>query len=474
MVSLQLNFIAHFLVALLTLTGTFSDKVIDDYDSVTDTGIGNNMAWRQPLASIDTPVVGSDAYQVYIDDTLVKVWKETCFDLEQNGGRRVVHTAKYTQRPGTRIKIVAAEAFASYILSPQRLGLQHIKTGNAITFTTADYYNYALQIPGKEPLFLFGAPDLSAYKAGAVVFDSGVHVAVNGEFRLQSNTTYYLEEGAVLEGKVLMENVSNVKLIGRGIIDDRKNPVAGNFIKVYKSNNIVLKGFGVRHAALGWQVDMVNSSDVEVSHLNLASFGQNNDGLDLGAGCTRVHFSHCFIGAGDDGFGWHAINAAKDGELPLRDCYARDCMIWKTQVGVGIRIGSSLETSAVENLGFKNIDLVKMLGGAYNIAIPHSDWAAVRNIVFDSIYDETPTNTKFVLAYIRKNANSNPVYRPGTIANITFKHCVSSGTGTLLEGYDSTYNISNIRFENIKLAGRKMLQSDVVTNAFTENIIVIP
>ncbi|ULT22683.1 hypothetical protein KUH03_25530 [Sphingobacterium sp. E70] len=35
-------------------------------------------------------------------------------------------------------------------------------------------------------------------------------------------------------------------------------------------------------------------------------------------------------------------------------------MIWKNQVGVGIRIGSSLETSSVEQLTFKDIDIAKM------------------------------------------------------------------------------------------------------------------
>ncbi|MBZ4189289.1 hypothetical protein [Niabella beijingensis] len=471
MISLQLNLLSNVLLAIATIAGSACNKVQERLTE-TDRRASGSGPVVQPLATIDTPVVNSSAYQVYINDTLVPVLKETCYDLYQNGGKRVVHTARYTYRPGAQIKIVCATPFTEYKLSPVRLSLQPVKTGNTLTFTAPDYYNYALDIPGREPLFLFGAPDLSAYKTGAVVFDSGLHNAENGEFRLQSNTTYYLEEGAVLNGKILIENATNVKLIGRGLIDDRRSPVAGNFIKVYKSSNIELKGFGVRHAALGWQVDMVNSSDVDVSYLNLLSFGQNNDGLDLGSGCARVNFSQCFIGSGDDGFGWHAINAAKDGEEPLTDCHAQNCMIWKSQVGVGIRIGSSLETGEVKNLSFKNIDLAKMTWGGYAVAIPHSDWAAVSNIAFDSIYDETPNNTKFVLAYIKQTSNSNPVYRPGTITDIRFTNCISSGTETVLEGYDATHRITNIIFENIKLAGRSMLQSDVTANAFTENIVV--
>lgn len=425
------------------------------------------------LQAIDTPMTESVEYQVFVNDVPLQVFKETCYDLEQNGGSTVVHTALFTHTPGAKIKIICSTDVASYTLSPKRLTIDAVRNGNEITFTAPDYYNYALAIPGREPLFLFGAPDLSSYKPGAVVFEKGIHNGVNGEFRLQSNTTYYLEEGAILKGKVLIENVSNVKLIGRGYIDDRTSPVAGNFVKVYRSQNVVLKGFGVRHAALGWQVDMVNSTDVAVSHLNLLSFGQNNDGLDLGTGCRNVRFSNCFIGSGDDGFGWHATNAAADGEEPLYNCSAHDCLIWKGQVGVGIRIGSSLETSAAELLSFKDIDIANMTWGGYAVAIPHSDWADVKNITFDGIRDETLNNDRFVLAYIKQTPNSNVNYRPGTISDVKFINCVSSATNADFEGYDADHMIRNVTFQNVKVGGRNMLQSDITANEFTDNIVVL-
>ncbi|WP_223581017.1 hypothetical protein [Sphingobacterium sp. GVS05A] len=422
---------------------------------------------------LDSPMVKSLAYQVIVNNDTLGVWQETCYDLAQNGGQTDVHTALFNYVPGTQVKIICSSAFSNFTLSPKRLNIPVVKNGNELTFALPEYYNYALAIPGRAPLLLFGSPDYSAYKPGAVVFAKGIHHGVNGVFKLESNKTYYLEEGAILRGKVLIENVSNVKLIGRGYIDDRTAPVAGNFVKVYRSQNVELRGFGVRHAALGWQVDMVNSSNVNVSNLNLLSFGQNNDGLDLGSGCQDVHFSHCFIGSGDDGFGWHATNAAADGETPLLNCSAHDCMIWKNQVGVGIRIGSSLETSSVEQLTFKDIDIAKMTWGGHSVAIPHSDWADVRNITFEGIRDETIGNTRFVLMYIKQNSNSNPVYRPGTISNIRFIDCVSSATAATFEGYDAEHMIKDVTFKNVKVAGRNMLQSDIVANSFTSNITVV-
>src|SRR5690606_40066711 len=87
-------------------------------------------------------------------------------------------------------------------------------------------------------------------------------------FILQSNTTYYLEEGAVLNGKVIIKNANNVKIFGRGYIDDRRSPVIGNLVKIYNSQNIEIKGIGIRHGALGWQTDLVNSKNVTMDFLN--------------------------------------------------------------------------------------------------------------------------------------------------------------------------------------------------------------
>ncbi len=424
------------------------------------------------LLSTDSIVSESEIYQVFIDDNPILTQKEICYDYASNGGEREVHTALFTYRPGTQIKIVCNSAFTDYTISPQRLNISSTHNGNEISFTSPSaYYNFIVDIPGHAPLFLMSAPNLSSYKEGAVVFERGVHTAPNDEFILQSNTTYYLEEGAVLNGKVIIKNANNVKIFGRGYIDDRRSPVLGNLVKIYNSQNIEIKGIGIRHGALGWQTDLVNSKDVKIAFINLLSFGQNNDGLDVGTGCENIRFSHCLVGSGDDAFGWHATNAVAYGQDPLNICNANDCLIWQT-AGCGIRIGNSLETTEVKNIKFKNIDIAKSSQGIYSIAIPHSDWANVHHLIFEEIHDERPNNDKFVLAYIKETPSSNPVYQPGHISNVDFINCSSYAHSAVFEGYDSTHMISNVKFKNVKVAGRDMLPSDIVANAYTQNIVV--
>ncbi|WP_126970264.1 glycosyl hydrolase family 28 protein [Gynurincola endophyticus] len=467
-----LNRLVIFFTAIILFVACnkpFADMQADDLLNLKN----SFAAADEPVINLpDSPVSVSQKYQVFINDIPVRVSKEICYDYIANGGTRVTHSSLFTYQPGAQIKIITDSSFSSYTLSPQRLGISTSQVGNEITFTLpSEYYNFAITFPDREPLFLFSAPDLTSYKTGAVVFDSGVHTPANGEFHLQSNTTYYLEEGAVLNGKVIISNKTNVKIFGRGMIDDRLNPVVGHFLKIYNSSNVEIKGIGIRHGALGWQTDFVNSSNIQVDYINLMSFGQNNDGLDIGTGCKNISFKNCFVGSGDDAFGWHATNAIAYGQNPLDSSYAENCLVWQT-AGCGIRIGSSLEATEVKNLQFKNIDIAKTSKGIYPVAIPHSDWADVHNLVFENIYDEEPSNTKFVLAYIKQTHNSNPVYQPGFISNIQFINCNSFATKAEFEGYDPIHKISDITFINCTVAGRPMLQSDVVANAFTENIIV--
>src|SRR5690606_1853091 len=229
------------------------------------------------LLSRDSIVAESVRSQVLIDDNPFLTQEELCYYFRPNGGSRVVLTAVFMYIPGTQVIFVCDSVFTDYTISPQRMNIASTHTGNEISFTSPySYYNFIIDIPGRAPLFLMAAPNLSSYKAGAVVFERGIHTAPNDEFILQSNTTYYLEEGAVLNGKVIIKNANNVKIFGRGYIDDRRSPVIGNLVKIYNSQNIEIKGIGIRHGALGWQTDLVNSKDVKIAFINLLSFGQNN------------------------------------------------------------------------------------------------------------------------------------------------------------------------------------------------------
>jgi hypothetical protein len=418
---------------------------------------------------IQVPMAPSSEYQLKVNGREIEVIREECNDLDRNGGVTVKHTAIFDYADDALVEVTCRAGFDQYTLLPRRLNIGSERDGQTITFKLADYYNYAVAIPGREPLLLFSAPPMEELTAGltpqrTVTYAPGVHEI--GHLYLESDTTYVLKPGAMLHGQIYLHNVSNVNVVGRGYMDDRTCAERGNFIQIYNSTNILLSGFAVRHAEQGWQLDPKNSAHINVSYLNLLSFGENNDGLDLGVGCQYVTYRDSFIGCGDDGFGWHAINAALDGEAPTRFCRAENCLIWKNQVGVGIRIGSSMEASEFSDLYFKNIDIANMDHG-YAIAIPHSDWADVRRLTFENIYNES--DQPFVLFYLRETMFSCPKgYRPGTISDVKFVECESVGSGAEFYGYDRDHQISNVLFHNVRFGGRYVTEDNIKRNEFTK------
>ena len=182
-----------------------------------------------------------------------------------------------------------------------------------------------------KPLCLFQTPpeaDVPETKDKKVLFFAkGVHEV--GIIKPQSNQTIYIEQGAVVKGRILAEDVENVTIQGRGIIDARgftskKDTICG--IEFRRSSNIRIEGIGLR-SSIWWQTLFLACDNVEVTHMNLMSFGQNNDGVDID-GVTNFRVANCWIGCGDDGFGWHALDAELNGDLITKNCLAEDCIIY--------------------------------------------------------------------------------------------------------------------------------------------------
>lgn len=74
-------------------------------------------------------------------------------------------------------------------------------------------------------------------------FESGIHepTDVAGKcFRIPSNTTVYLEGGAVLKGCLTCDSVENVKILGHGMLLE---PQQG--ISVAYSKNVLIDGITV-------------------------------------------------------------------------------------------------------------------------------------------------------------------------------------------------------------------------------------
>ncbi|MEM9887543.1 MAG: glycosyl hydrolase family 28 protein [Bacteroidota bacterium] len=408
----------------------------------------------------------SPIYKVAVDNESVFVAKEYCF------GDSIFHTTQFVVEGETVISISVPEAIQSYTIHPLHLEIEGKTDGNGLTFSVDQPQMMMVKINNYQALCLFQTPPETnipdAKDEQVIYFPKGVHEV--GIIRPKSGQTIYLEQGALVKGRIYGENVENVKVMGRGILDARgytskPDKVCG--LEFKNAQQIKVEGIGLRTGEW-WQSLYLLCDDVEVSHMNLMSFGVNNDGIDID-GVTNFKASNCFIGCGDDGFGWHALDAEANGEPPTRNCLAENCLIYNAHAGNGLRVGASMETQLFEDITFRDITVVAHKNAG--IRSDHSDWAKCKNIRFQNFYIEQASRP--IEIRIEKTRYSNSTgFRDerGHFDGLYFENVQASGGNIVLEGFDSTHLIQNVFFTDCYHDGLPLANTtQLMLNDFVRN-----
>ena len=129
-----------------------------------------------------------------------------------------------------------------------------------------------------------------------IYFEAGIHEPTDTAgkcFRIPSNTTVYLEGGAVLKGCLTCDSVENVKILGHGMLLE---PQQG--ISVTYSRNVLIDGVTVvnpRH----YTVSGGQSTGITIKNLKSFSYQGWSDGLDF-MSCSDVMIDDVFLRNSDD------------------------------------------------------------------------------------------------------------------------------------------------------------------------------
>ncbi len=404
----------------------------------------------------------SDLFQVKVNGIKVFTAEELCF------GDSIFHTSQFFVEGETEIIVECAVPVEKFEIRPFSKKISGVIKGNQLIFKVNKPEMLIIKINNLKPLCLFQTPPEKEVPdpkdPNVIFFGKGIHEP--GLLSIKSGQTIYLEQGAIVKGRFFAEGVHNVTIKGRGIIDARgftnkSKKICG--LEFKSSSHIKVEGIGLRTGEW-WQSLYILCNDVDVRYMNLMSFGVNNDGIDID-GVTNFTASGCFIGCGDDGFGWHAVDAKTNGQMPTENCTASDCVIYNAHAGNGLRVGASMETHLFKNITFRNIDVVEHSG--YGIRSDHSDWASCENILFENFFIEKPVNA--INIKIEKTRYSNDTgYRDerGNIYGLNFINVQTSGGQIILNGFDTEHAIRNVNFKNCKASGKPIEAKDVETNEF--------
>lgn len=327
--------------------------------------------------------------------------------------------------------------------------------GNTLQFSLEKPANLSVEVNGDifHNLHLFANPldtfEVDKKNPDLIYFGPGIHRFEGGEFRIPSGKTVYVAGGAVMMGRMLIENVHDVKLLGRGIID----PSVKMGIRIANSRNVYVEGLMATQCATG------GSDSVTIRNVKVISYFGWGDGMNVFSS-RNVLFDRVFCRTSDDCTTVYGTRLGFEG--PSSNITMQNSTLWADvahPIFIGIH-GNVDKPEILENLNYVNIDILdhkeKQLNYQGCLAINAGDENLIRNVRFEDIRIENFRQGQLV--NLRIFFNEKYCKAPGRgIENVVFKNVSYTGNRaefSVIEGYDAQRKVRNIRFENLRINGQ--------------------
>lgn len=410
------------------------------------------------------------------------------------------------------VKIKAGRDVKWVDVRPESQGIKAEFRDSSIYFTLIKKCFLSIELNGEfsnRPLFLFAGereiqmPDKNDTN---VLWFEGGKIHTPGIIKLKSGQTVYIEGGAVVEGIIHAENASDIKIMGRGILDGTtNNEIRGEsryrFIHLQNCKNITIEGI-VLEDSHSWQIVPINCDHITIRNIKILSDNGSDDGIDI-VRSRDVRIENCFIRTKDDCI---AIKTIYDypTDINSANIEVTGCVFWNAAWGNGLEIGFELRSDFVRDVTFTDCDVIHVEDGAV-FSIHNGDQSVVENIRFENIRVEDARQKLFdvaiflsqysvdrpsdpqertqrylngawdgVLSVTSENRAYHSQYR-GYIRDVIFKDIyVTDGLlpFSIFCGFDEQHQVENITIDNLVVHGKKIttLEEAKVYQEFTKNL----
>ncbi|MFE7503907.1 carboxypeptidase regulatory-like domain-containing protein [Promicromonospora sp. NPDC057488] len=364
-------------------------------------------------------------WSVWVNDQPANVWVTES---------RAVANFSFTGSVTVRVKY--NPGFSTFAIEPARYGITSsaLATGEA-SFVLTDENDYRdtrviFRANGDitKELFIFGdkpvdVPTASGVYTNVVTIPAGVTEPSAHFYRLQSNTIYYFEPGAVLRATTFAKQAENIKIVGPGIIvgyanTDGKDPskigtdhtgpydeVQGNHLDIVQSSNVSIEDVIVTDVTAGGgihNVTVLYSQDVTSKNLKVISRDSNGDGFSVEAS-SNVRVQDFFAACSDNVFviGWNGLTKDVEFDNVVANKYGGASTSTIFVQGVSdSRFDPEVGNGRIEDITIKNLYVTR-----YNTALIAAAWGAnhwdytknfnVENVYYSYYANQTSEKTTF-------------------------------------------------------------------------------
>lgn len=391
-------------------------------------------------------------------------------------------------------------------IRPKSLGISPRVEGGEIRFTLEKPAYFTLEVTDRHRALHIFADKIQSYNVNfddkdVIYFGKGEHDA--GIIRLHSGQTLFIDEGAVVYGSVRAMDAQNIKILGRGILDNSKNKeeilfeanAVGNesavlnakrshTVQIEYCDNVEIDGITMRDS-LVYNIRPIGCRNLKISNVKIIGcWRYNSDGIDM-HNCRDVHISDCFIRTFDDsicvkGFDLYTTEniaeAIREATYHGGGCYdsfenvlIERCVIFNDW-GKALEIGAETKAEKIRNVHFRDCDIIHLTGPALDCM--NVDYAEVSEVYFTNINIEADEVIPKLLIQTKDGEpyrNTDPEYMPETIC-LEVRYHAEYSAGVNKRGKNHDFTFKNIRLYGNKKPVLRFLGYD--SEHKTENILI--
>ena len=291
-------------------------------------------------------------------------------------------------------RIRPKKPFEKVAVRPLSLGIvPEVSADGDITFTLEKPAYFTVEPYCREnALHIFVDPlceyNINKESQDVIYYGAGIHEV--GDIVLKSNQTLFIDEGAVVYGSIKAIDAENIKIIGKGILDNSHNKevilyeanVENNFAAVNNATrqhtiqleyctNVEIEGITIRDS-LVYNIRPIGCSNLRIKHVKIIGCWRfNSDGIDM-HNCVNVDIDNCFLRTFDDSICIKGFDCYYDGDVEeavqkamyrngkaydiFTNVRVRNCVIWNDW-GKCLEIGAETRAKEIYDIVFEDGEL---------------------------------------------------------------------------------------------------------------------
>ena len=362
------------------------------------------------------------------------------------------------------VKVTFLSPVYNFDIRPKSRNVKGELHRNQVHFSLDRPENLSIEINKnlKRPLFLFANPletDVPEKADKQVIFFEAGKIHSPGEVLIKSNQRVYIEGGAIVRGHFMTDQGKNIKITGRGILDNSRYLKGSHRpIEINQCENVLIDGI-ILTESRHWSCASHGSKNIIYNNLKIVSDNDWDDGIDI-VGSQHVLVSNCFIRTKDDCIavksGVNYFTKFSSGFV-VDDVVVQNSVMWNGVWGNAIEIGFETRSDTIKNVTFRNCDLIHTEGPEGTFTIHNGDRAVVSNVLYEDIRVEDSRGwlIDFKILFSRYSKDQ----QRGKIEDVKFKNISVEGEifpYSQILGFDETHRISGVSIENMVIHGIKV------------------